>query len=252
MTSFVESEAAPKSRRFPPGGRDSLTFGTEELKEVTIKHSKTCIRPPPGGGKVNVIFADEHTSLKSLEPITTNNNTETSKEIGIHGFDQSLHKSKSYQSNLFNEGSVQEAPSATKAAKKMLPNKSAQPSTLFSEVDTDISEPATSPRPAKKLSSVIDRSSMTLVMKPKVAVVKEEKSTCDKPLSIQTRPAGAYRVPTGFQNDQQFLSPPKSAKKSASNCPDRSSMKLVLSAVKPTPPSKFGISPGGPTKIFLG
>ena len=224
-----------------------MTFGTEELKEINIKQNKTCIRPPPGGGKVNVVFADEHTSLKNIEPI---NNIEIVKESASHCFDQSLHKSKSYQSNLFSVDNVQELTPTNKAAKKIVPNKSAQQTSLFTEIDADGSESVNSPRPAKKQSTVIDRSSMTFVMKPKFP--KEEKSKCEKSLSIQTAPAGAYRVPTGFQNDQQFFSPPKSAKKPSLNCPDRSSMKLVLSAVKPTPPSKFGISPGGPTKIFLG
>lgn len=94
---------------------------------------------------------------------------------------------------------------------------------------------------------------MNSILKPKNGTVAEEKTESKASVDIQAPPAGCYRVPTGYQGQSpQAIANLFDAKKPVSTYSDRTSMNLVLSAVKPPPPSKYGVSPGGPATIHLG
>lgn len=229
-----------------PGGKDSLIFGDEvPIQPIEYKVSN---RVPPGG-KVNVVFGDQFSS--SVAPLSVTGRNDSAPAPLSPKFDQSLHRSRTFQSSLFVDDASAAPLTPTKAAKRVI-------------VPVKEDSLLSSPRPAKKQVGMADLSTMSSILKPphlenipSKTVKSSQSASISSPRAYA---AGAYRPHQGFtaatttsasssNSNTGALVSPRSAKKMVSPR-ITPSMHFVMGAEQPASPArKERVPPGGYSAI---
>ncbi len=118
-------------------------------------------RVPPGGS-TNIILGDAHSATAKETVRKDHNNSNWTPS-----FDQSLHRSRTFQSTLFSTEAQAPSSTPTKAAKKTIAPAVNMPTLMTSNNENNVPSNQ-SPRPAKKSSTVVDRTLMHDILKPKI------------------------------------------------------------------------------------
>ena len=150
-------------------------------------------------------------------------------------FDQSLHRSRTFQSTLFSDDAAAAPLSPTKAAKRVIVPPTA---------DTAAFSP---PRPAKKQLESVD-SSMPSIMKPPNQESTSSKAS-NKYITRYLHAAGSYRPPTGYITDGEAPASPRSAKKMVSPRNDTTMRFYFGTEEPPSPVRKARVPPGGHSSV---
>ena len=235
--SLVFGDEGPKlpvqqrANRPSPGGKVSLVFGDEVPLQSTP--NKVSNRLPPGG-KVNLVLGDQFYKTSSTMAPTATRSDSMSAPLSPK-FDQSLHRSLTFQSTLFSDDAAAAPLSPTKAAKRVIAPPTA---------DTAVFSP---PRPAKKQVESVD-SSMPSIMKPPNQESTSSKAS-NKYITRYLHAAGTYRPPTGYITDGETSASPRSAKKMVSPRND-TTMRFYFGTEEPSSPvRKARVPPGGHSSV---